>query len=114
MMTILLNMLCLAIIVVSIVDISDFPYTVKKVVSFIVTKGKIVKDDYRLHLVDCDWCVASWTNLIYLFIIGQFTIPYIAITFVIATFAPVIKELIILLKDIILKLTSTIYEKFID
>lgn len=109
-MTTIFNMLCLATIVACIVNISDFPYTVKKVISYIVTKGKIVKDDYRLHLVDCDWCIASWTNLIYLFVVGQFTIPYIAAVFIISTFTPVITELILTIKDIILKLTQIINE----
>jgi len=63
-------MICLATIVVSIVDISDFPSTVKKALSFIWTDGKIIKTDYRLHLIDCSWCIASWTNLIYLLCTG--------------------------------------------
>ena len=111
---IIFNMLCLATIVACIVDISDFPYTVKKVISFILTKGKMTKTDFRIHLVDCSWCIASWTNLIYLFCVGQFTIPYIAAVFIIATFTPIIKDLIIFIKDTITKIINIIYAKFID
>lgn len=113
-MIIIFYMVCIATIVVSIVDISDFPDTIKKCISYILSKGKIIKTDYRLHLIDCSWCVASWINLIFLLYIGQFNIPYIAITFIIATLSPVIKEAIMLIKDLLLKLINYIYVKIID
>ena len=41
-----LYMLLLQIIVVIIVDISDFPSTLKKIISSILTKGKFKTDNY--------------------------------------------------------------------
>lgn len=109
-MNTLFIMICLATIVVNIVDISDFPYSVKKVISYVLTKGKMTSTDFRLHLIDCSWCISSWANLIYLVCVGKFTIPFIAATFIIATLTPVIKDLIILMKDLIIKAINKIYD----
>lgn len=103
-MNTLFIMVCLATIVVNIVDISDFPYSVKKAISFVLTKGKMTSTDYRLHLIDCSWCISSWVNLIYLFLTGNFTIPFIAATFIIATFTPVIRDLILLIKNLLINI----------
>lgn len=109
-----LDLLYITIAIVCIVDISGFVDSVKTFLSFIITKGKIAKSDYSLKPFDCSLCLTFWACLIYILATGQFSFLLLAYILLLAVFTVPIKELIILLKDIILKLTSTIYEKFID
>ena len=73
-MNTLLNLFFISVIIVFITDITDFPDTIKKIFSFITTKGKIVKTDFRLHLIDCSLCQIWWVCIIYLLIIKDFTL----------------------------------------
>jgi hypothetical protein len=114
MIKILFDLLCIAIIIVVITDISDWPSTVKKSISYILTKGKLTKTEYRLHLIDCSFCQIWWSGLIYLIIIGQFTFPYVAIVCLLCTFCGLIKSSILLVEDIITKIINLIYKYFID
>lgn len=104
------NMLLLQIVVVIIVDISDFPSTLKKLVSFILTKGKFKTDNYQFHLADCSFCIQWWTNLIYIICIGQFSIPYIAFALFLSVMCPISKDIILLIRDIFVKLINKFYE----
>ena len=105
-----LYMLLLQIIVVIIVDISDFPSTLKKILSSILTKGKFKTDKYQFHLIDCSFCIQWWVNLIYIICIGQFNIPYIAFALFLSVMCPISKDIIILLKDICIKIINKFYE----
>lgn len=109
-----LNLLYIAIIVVCIVDISGFIDSVKRLISRILTKGKIIKTDFRIKPFDCSLCTTFWTGLIYILATGQFSLLVLAYVLILAVFTPVIKEIIILLKDIIIKIVNVIYEHFID
>lgn len=40
----------------------------KKVVSFIATKGKMVTDQYECQILDCSLCQTFWVTLIYILI----------------------------------------------
>lgn len=114
MIKILFDLLCIAIIIVVITDISDWANTVKKSISYILTKGRITKTEYRLHLVDCSFCQIWWCGLIYLLITGAFTLKYIAMVCLICTFCDIIKTAILLVEDTIKKLIQLIYKNFID
>ena len=110
----LFELLCIAIIIVIITDISDWPDTVKKTISYILTKGKIKKTEYRLHLVDCSFCQNFWCSLIFLLCIGKFTLPYIACVCIICCFLDFIKNAILLVEDMLNKTIQVIYKYFID
>ena len=112
-MNTLINLLCIAVIIVFITDITDFPDTIKKVFSFLTTKGKIVKTEYRIHLIDCSLCQIWWSGIIYLLCTGNFTLPYLVCVCLLSAFAEILKNYILLLKDILIKITQLIY-KLID
>ena len=113
MFKIFFDLLCIATIIVVITDISDWPTTVKKVISHIITKGKINKTEFRLHLVDCSFCQFFWSGIIYLLITNNFTLPYLASVCLLSCFTGVIKTSILLVDDILIKITQLIY-KLID
>jgi hypothetical protein len=113
-MNVILDLFFIQVIFVFITDITDFPSNVKKGISWVLTKGKIVKDDYRLHLLDCSLCQIWWSGIIYLFCTSNFTLPYLAIVCLLCTFTGLLKDCILLIEDIARKVINIIYKYFID
>lgn len=95
----LLDLLIITGIIVFITDITDFPSSVKKAISYITTKGKIVKDEYRIHLIDCSLCQVFWIGLIYLLIMDKFTLPYIGYVCALSAMVEVFNNVFHLVKD---------------
>lgn len=110
---ILINLLLIALIVVFIVDISGAIDSLKSGLKWIITKGKMSGCDYRLKPFDCSLCMTFWVCLLYLLIIGELTLPYIAFTSLLAVFSSVLKSAILLLEDILIMLIRLMY-KLID
>lgn len=114
MITTILHLLSIGIIFTVITDITDFPESAKKGLSWLLTKGKIVKSDYRFHLLDCSTCQIFWASMIYLLCTGHFTLPWIAVALINCTFPDLYRDTILLLKDIGISFIRWIYKKFID
>ena len=102
------------VIVVCIVDLSDFPSSAKKAISWVLTKGVIVKDDYRFHLVDCSLCLCLWSCLIVSLVMNSFSLPVLAYILLLSIFTGITKSVILLVEDVIGKIINKVYEKFID
>lgn len=105
----LINLLLIQFILVVIIDDSGFIDSVKRGISKLLTKGKIITDNFELKPFSCSYCMQVWCGLIYLLIIGQFTIPYIAFNFLLAAMVPVTKDLVNLFRDLFIKLIDKIY-----
>lgn len=114
MSKILFDLLCISFIIVVITDISDWPSTVKKSISYILTKGKITKTEYSLHLVDCSFCQTWWAGIIYLICTSEFTFINLAIVCALAALTMETKNLILLVKDLISTIYKIIYKLIID
>lgn len=111
---ILLELFFISCIVVFIVDISGAIDSLKSGLKWLLTKGKMRDSNYRLKPLDCSTCMCWWCGLIYLYIHGCFTLPYIAFVCLLAAFSGLIKNSILLVEDIITKIIQVIYEKIID
>lgn len=107
---ILLNLFLIQIIAILIIDISGFVQEVLRGISKILTKGKIISDNYDLKPFTCSLCSGFWTNLIYILCTGNFSIPIFAFILFIAVLSPVLKDSIILVKDIFIFLINKIYD----
>lgn len=107
---ILLKLLCIQLICVLIIDISGFIDSVKWGVSKWLTKGKIPTTNYSLKPLDCSLCAVWWSGLIYIICIGQLSIYLIAYILFLAVMTPVVKDIIVLLRDICIKLINKIYD----
>lgn len=110
---VIIDLILIAVIVVFIIDISGVVNSIKSGLKWVMTKGKLNSSDYRLKPFDCSLCMNFWTSLIYLLIIGKFTLPYIACVCVICCFLSFLKNAILLVGEILLSMTEKIY-KFID
>lgn len=69
--------------------------------------------DYRLKPLDCSLCATFWSGLIYLLIVGKFTLLYVTAVCLIACFSGIIKSSILLVEDIVTKIIQMFY-KWID
>lgn len=104
-------MLCIAISLVIIIDLSGFVDNLKSFIKWVVTKGKMSGNNYRLYVIDCSLCASFWCNIILLLVMGKFTIGYICLALIIALFTDVIKDTILLVKDVFLSIINKINSK---
>lgn len=56
----------------------------------------------------CSLCTTFWLGLLYIAIYGHFTLPYIAYVCLLAWMTPVTKDILILLREFILKALDAI------
>ena len=107
---ILIHLILIASIVVFIVDISGAVNSLKSGLKWILTKGKMKNDDYRLKPFDCSLCMTFWSGIIYLLVVNEFTLPYLAFVCLLACFSGVIKSSILLVEDVLVKIIQSIYK----
>jgi hypothetical protein len=98
----ILNLLCLALIVVFIVDLSGAIDSLKKFISKVLTNGHIQSNNFNLKPFDCSLCSTWWTGFTYLLITHTFTLPMIAYVALLAFLANVFANILLLLKDVLL------------
>ena len=106
----ILDLICIWFICVLVIDISGFIDSIKYGISYFLTKGKIPTTDYRLKPLDCSLCATTWCGLIYVLVTNQFSFPIMAFILLLAVFTPILKDIIILLKDICIKIINKFYE----
>ena len=107
---VLINLILIAAIVVFIVDISGAVDSLKSGLKWILTNGKMKDSDYQLKPLDCSLCQIFWCGIIYLLVIGEFTLPYFAFVCLLACFSGIIKNSILLVEDIITTIIQLIYK----
>lgn len=105
-----LDLLFITIIIVFIVDLSGFSETLKEWLSGWLTNGRIITTKYHLRPFTCSLCLTFWTGLIYLLATGSLSIPYICLVCLLALIASTIKDILLLVKDLISKGIGSIYK----
>ena len=80
------NLFLIMAICVFIIDLSGFITSLKKLISWLLTGGKLVKIDYDLKPISCSYCMNFWIGLIYLICIGQLSILNIFFVLLMSTF----------------------------
>jgi len=101
-MMIIINLILITIIVCFIVDCSGVMTDIRKFVAkqiFKYTKVKVDYNDLKLKPVGCSLCSVWWSGLIYLIIVGKFTIPYIAFVAFLSLISSNISGLLLAVKD---------------
>jgi hypothetical protein len=105
------KLILLAVITVFIVDLSGFSYTLKSLLSYLLTKGKLTTTNYSLKPFTCSLCLTFWLGIVYLLLNASFTIPYICLVCLLAYGTEGIRILLQLMKDLLAKLVSWLYKK---
>ena len=100
MINTILDLLFLTIIVCYIEDCSGFIQSVKR--QFLRKVMKMNNPDASMLKIppfDCSRCMSFYTNLIYLLIVGKFTLPYIALVSFLSLISSNISGLLLTIKD---------------
>lgn len=100
----MIDILLIAVIVVCIVDISGFTDSWKSALKKVLTKGRMSDPYYTLKPFDCSFCMTFWTGLIWLLVIHSVTLWMLAYLLLICVMTPVIKDVIILIRETMLKI----------
>ena len=107
-----LNMFLIAVCCVLVIDISGFMDTLKRAVWKWAFKGKKQYQDFDLKPFTCSFCSTWWICFFYLLFSGSITLPLVTLALVYAFLTPVIKDVLYLIKDFIIKLVEVIYDYF--
>lgn len=105
-MGILLNLLIIQFIVVFIADISGFiDDGIEPALGTIfgMRHFKLKSKPFK-----CSLCLCTWIGLIYILITGYFTIPMIGYVLLLAFLTPVAYNLLVGLKDYLIKITNNV------
>ena len=98
------DILLIAVIIVVIIDISGFTDSLKSGLKRLLTKGRMSDPYYPLKPFDCSFCMTWWTGLIWLLVIHNVTLWMLAYLLLICVMTPVIKDVIILIRETMLKI----------
>lgn len=109
-MTFYLNILFVTLIFVIGIDILGFWDEFSKLLSRIITKGKVVKP-IDIKPFSCSVCCVFWSNIIYMFVSHNFSIFNVFIIIALAMLAPEMGSLIIMFKDWIAALINKLTPK---
>lgn len=100
----MIDILLIAIICVIIIDLSGVTDSIKSALKRIVTKGRMSDPNYSLKPIDCSFCITFWTGLVYMLITHSLTLWMTAYLLCICVMTPVIKDILILIKETLLKI----------
>ena len=107
----MIDCLLITIIFVIITDQLNFWENFSSSLKSLITKGKF-KSPIRCKILECSCCQSWWVNLIYIIIIGKFTIPMIVYILFLSWTTPLINSIFTLFKNIFLKIINNIANKF--
>ena len=100
------NILLITLIVVHLIDLSGFIQTIKRTILKLLGRPP---QDFSLKPFDCSYCMTHHVSVIYLLCINQFTLINYVIVLSLAFMTPVIKDLMIYLKDLLTAFVDWLY-----
>lgn len=98
----MLGILLLAVIMVAIIDLSGFTDSWKSALKKMLTRGQFCSPEYSFKPFDCSFCMTFWSGLVYLSVTAQFSLAMVAYLLVVAFLTPVIKDALVLVRDMVL------------
>ena len=90
------DLFSILIISVLVIDISGFVHSIKVVI------GKylgISPNSFRIKPLDCSFCMTFWISVIYLLVVGRFTLVNIAIVLLLCCLTTPLKNLVMSVRD---------------
>ena len=90
------DLFSILIICVLVIDISGFVHSIK------VAIGKYLKispNSFRIKPFDCSFCMTFWVSVIYLLVVGRFTLVNIAVVLLLCCLTTPLKNLVMSVRD---------------
>ena len=90
------DLFSILIICVLVIDISGFVHSIKVVI------GKylgISPNSFRIKPFDCSFCMTFWISVIYLLVVGRFTLVNIAVVLLLCCLTTPLKNLVMSFRD---------------
>ena len=100
----MLELLIITAIIVFVVDLSGIILVLKKKLWKTLYGIIPFKEDWSLKPFDCSLCMTFWIGLLYLIITGSFTIPFIGYVCLLSFLTPIIQEMLLTIKDLLIRL----------
>lgn len=104
-MMIILKLILIQAVVVYIIDLSG---AIEDLVEPLLARIFNRKSVRLKKPFSCSTCTTWWLGLLYIAINSRFTIPYIALTALLSWLTPVMKNLLIVIKELLIKALDTI------
>ena len=95
-LTFMANLFSILIISVLVIDISGFVHSIKAAI------GKylgISPNSFRIKPFDCSFCMTFWVSMIYLLVVGRFTLANIAVVLLLCCLTTPLKNLVMSVRD---------------
>lgn len=90
------DLFSILIICVLVIDISGFVHSIKAAIGKFLG---ISPNSFRIKPFDCSFCMTFWVSLIYLLVVGRFTLANIAIVLLLCCLTTPLKNLIMSVRD---------------
>lgn len=101
----IIDLILVALVTIYIVDLSGFTETLLKVIS--AYKGRKITE---LKPFSCSLCMVWWVCLIYAVIVGNLTIPVVALIALLSLLSVPFGQLLILIRDAFLKVINKLMD----
>ena len=95
-LTFIANLIAILIICVIVIDISGFVHSIKAAIGKYL---KISPNSFRIKPFDCSFCMTFWVSVIYLLVVGRFTLVNIAIVLLLCCLTTPLKNLVMSVRD---------------
>ena len=95
-LTFMANLFSILIICVLVIDISGFVHSIKAAI------GKylgISPNSFRIKPFDCSFCMTFWISVIYLLVVGRFTLVNIGVVLLLCCLTTPLKNLVMSVRD---------------
>lgn len=95
-LTFVTDLFSILVICVIVIDISGFVHSIKAAIGKFLG---ISPNSFRIKPFDCSFCMTFWVSMIYLLVVGRFTLLNIAIVLLLCCLTTPLKNLIMSLID---------------
>lgn len=112
MSTFIIGIIIINIIIAGITDMTDWPDTVKRIVSYLISQGRFKTTKFDFKLITCSLCqtfhISNIWLIVYVIMTGEFCIWWLVAPIISALFVNLTSEILFLIEDIIKSLLKFI------
>lgn len=106
-----LNIFLLTLLIVFVLDCTDFYDNVFQTISKALTHGKFTKVKY-IKPFSCSLCMSWWCGLAYLLIVGALSVGSVAYVALMAFLTPIFKDLLFFVRELLTEVIDELSQFF--